>query len=155
MLFKMIIWMKLSFFLLSLLFEWGDLQRIIHKIFEINSSFRVKWRTAEIVQFPFFRGFLLVLAAFSFRGGEWALGNNSMKFCDFSDISYFPKMLSFNIYTSLLLIIMLCFTYGEREICSTIKKSQNILNMIVCNTISTHRSYLIGIYLLQYTYLQS
>ena len=26
---------------------------------------------------------------------------------------------------------MLCFTYGERKICSTIKKSQNILNMTV------------------------
>ena len=26
----------------------------------------------------------------------------------------------------LLLIIMLCFTYDERKICSTIKKSQNV-----------------------------
>ena len=36
------------------------------------------------------------------------------------------------VYTSLLLIITLGFAYGERKICSTIKKSQNIMNMIVC-----------------------
>ena len=35
------------------------------------------------------------------------------------------------IYTSLLLIITLRFTYGERKICSAIKNSQNIKNMIV------------------------
>ena len=35
------------------------------------------------------------------------------------------------VYTSLLLIIMLCFSCGENKICSTFKKSQNI-NMIVC-----------------------
>ena len=35
------------------------------------------------------------------------------------------------IYTSLLLIIILHFTYGEREVCSTIRKAQNIVNMIV------------------------
>ena len=34
-------------------------------------------------------------------------------------------------YTSLLLIITLRFTYGEKKICSTIKKSGNIMNMIV------------------------
>ena len=35
------------------------------------------------------------------------------------------------VYTSLLLIITLRFTCGESKICSTIKKSQNIMNMIV------------------------
>ena len=35
------------------------------------------------------------------------------------------------VYDSLLLIIMLRFICGEREICSTIKMSQNIMNMIV------------------------
>ena len=31
---------------------------------------------------------------------------------------------------------MLLFTCGERETCSTIKKSQNIMNVIVCNFFS-------------------
>ena len=35
------------------------------------------------------------------------------------------------VYASLLLIITLCFICGEGKICSTIKKSQNIMNMIV------------------------
>ena len=35
------------------------------------------------------------------------------------------------VYTSLLLIITLRFTCGERKIFSTIKKSQNIMKMIV------------------------
>ena len=34
------------------------------------------------------------------------------------------------LYTSLLLLIMFRFTYGEVKIYSTIKKSQNIMNMI-------------------------
>ena len=34
------------------------------------------------------------------------------------------------LYTSSLLLIMLRFTYGEVKIYSTIKKSQNIMNMI-------------------------
>ena len=33
------------------------------------------------------------------------------------------------VYNSLLLIITIRFIYGEREICSTVKKSQNIMNM--------------------------
>ena len=36
------------------------------------------------------------------------------------------------IYTSLVLIINVRFTYCERKNCSTIKNSQNIMNMIVC-----------------------
>ena len=35
------------------------------------------------------------------------------------------------VYTSLLLLITVRFTYGARKICSTIKKSQNIMTMIV------------------------
>ena len=35
------------------------------------------------------------------------------------------------VYTSLLLIITHRFTCGENKICSTIKKSQDIMNMIV------------------------
>ena len=36
------------------------------------------------------------------------------------------------IYASLVLIINVRFTYGERKNCPTIKNSQNIMNMIVC-----------------------
>ena len=35
--------------------------------------------------------------------------------------------------TSLLLKIMFHFTCREKKICSTIKKAENIMNMIVCN----------------------
>ena len=37
------------------------------KIFETDSSFQVKWRTMEKVQYLFFRRSLLVLAKFLFR----------------------------------------------------------------------------------------
>ena len=60
---------------------------IIHKIFETNSSFHVKYHTTGNVQFLFFRRFLLVQTKFSFREEDSALGNNSMKFRDFPDIS--------------------------------------------------------------------
>ena len=49
----------------------------------------------------------------------------------------FPNFLSCSttlrqfVCTSLLLIIALRFTFGERKNCSTIKKSQNVINMIV------------------------
>ena len=39
--------------------------------------------------------------------------------------------MSQSLYINLLLITMLHFTCGERNICSTIKESQNIINMIV------------------------
>ena len=39
------------------------------------------------VQFLYFRSFLLVLTKFLFWKEDWALGYNSMKFLDFSDIS--------------------------------------------------------------------
>ena len=41
----------------------------IHKIFETNSSFQVKWGTTGKVQFLFFRRFLLVLTNFDFGSG--------------------------------------------------------------------------------------
>ena len=37
------------------------------------------------------------------------------------------------VYASLLLIIMLRATWDERKICSTIQKSQNIMNMILAS----------------------
>ena len=35
------------------------------------------------------------------------------------------------VYTSLLLTVTLCFTCGERKVCSTIKKSENIKDMVL------------------------
>ena len=43
-------------------------------------------------QFLFFRIFLLVLTKFLFCEEEWALVNNSMKFWDFPDTYWFPKI---------------------------------------------------------------
>ena len=60
---------------------------INRKIFEGNSSFYVKLRTAEKVQFPSFKRFSLVLAKSSFWQGHWALGYHSMGFGQFPDIS--------------------------------------------------------------------
>ena len=56
----------------------------------------------------FFRRLLLALAKISFWGEDWSLGNNSMQFLDF-----------------------LMFHNGQWKICSPIKKSQSIMNMIV------------------------
>ena len=65
----------------------------------------------------------------------WALGYNVMWFWDFSNISYFSKILCLkpfgDSYFITLLIITLCFTCGDRNIFSTINKSQNIMNMIL------------------------
>ena len=44
------------------------------------------------------------------------------------------------VYTSLLLVIMLRFTCGERKTLSTNKKSQNILNMIAEASVKNFRS---------------
>ena len=65
-----------------------------------------------------------MFAKFSFWEGNWALGYNSMKFCDFSDFSKFPKIVSLkllnnllgNLYILWLLLITLCFTYDERAV---------------------------------------
>ena len=64
-----------------------------------------------------------------------------MKFGYFSDIYFFPKILSLLsrlatrdatlVYTNLLLIGTFRFTRGKRKTCSTTKKSQIIINMIV------------------------
>ena len=63
-----------------------------------------------------------------------------MNLCHFSEFSQYSKVLSLNsfgklvrqlVYTSMLSTTTLLFTYGEKEICSTIKKSQNIMNMII------------------------
>ena len=71
----------------------SSLSTKIHKVFETNSSFLVKYRAMGKVQFLYFRRFSLVLTKFLFRE-DWALGNNSKTFWVFPDISYFPKILS-------------------------------------------------------------
>ena len=62
-------------------------------------------------------------------------------FCFARDFCYCRQIFHFGIlslklrqlaYNSLLLIITLRFICGERKISSIIKKSQNIMNMIVC-----------------------
>ena len=53
------------------------------KIFETNSSFLVKERTAGKVQLRFFRRYLLVLKKMSVLEKDY----HSMKFGDFSDFS--------------------------------------------------------------------
>ena len=64
-----------------------EARTIPQKIFGRNSSFYVKQRTTLKVKFPFSRSFVLVLTKFSFWKEDWALGNNSIKFKDFPDIS--------------------------------------------------------------------
>ena len=90
-----------------------------------------------------FKEFLLVLAKFWFQGEGWA---QAVILWGLGIFLVFPSFLSRTsfgnswsnslVYTSLLPVIMLRFTCGERKICSTIKKSQNI-NMIVNLTMSS------------------
>ena len=98
-------------------------ETIIHKIFEINSSFHVKWRTATRVQYPFFKSFWLVLKECSSWQGESALVCNSSKFWDVPVFSLFPKIVSLmsfgnswdNSYVPcLFIIIKLRLTCGEK-----------------------------------------
>ena len=70
------------------------------KIMKTNSCFHVKLGTTRKVQFPYFRGFWLVLTKFSF----W------------------DKDLAQAIMSYLLLIIKLPFTYGESKSWLNIKK---------------------------------
>ena len=78
--------MKMSLKMKSRLHRYGaNRPTIMTKAFETSSSFHVKWGTTGQVQFLFFKGFLLVLIKFSFWGGDWALGYNSMGFCYFPD----------------------------------------------------------------------
>ena len=98
-------------------------ETIMDKIFETNSSFHVKQRTTEKIQFLFSRSFLLVLSKISFWEEDWALGYNSLKFWQ----SFLTlNLMSFgNSWANLYLPIIspLYFTCGERKICWCIKKS--------------------------------
>ena len=68
-------------------------------------------------------------------GGPWGFGNpgdpGTGSHFSTMPIAHFRQLVMQLVYASLLLIITLRFTCGERKIFSTIKKSQNILNMIV------------------------
>ena len=101
--------------------------KIIHKIFETNSSFHVKRHTTGKVQFLFFRRFLLGLTKCSFLEEGWALDNNSMKFWDFPDITFFFVFL----WTSFFL-----FPYVHE-----IQYNQN-LKTHICSLLSTMPKYI-------------
>ena len=76
-----------SFVKMRLVLEIKGVATIIHKIFEANSTFHVKWRPMGKVWFPFFKGFLLVLTRLRFWQGDWAPGYHSMGIWDFPDFS--------------------------------------------------------------------
>ena len=97
----MCLWRKLYLNLIDCV-DYNHSQNIWHKLLF----------SAEKVQFLFFRGVFLILTKFPFRGEDWVLAKNTMKFWD----------------TNLSLIITLRFICGERKICS---KSQNMMNVIV------------------------
>ena len=99
---------------------------IIHIIFETNSIFRVEWRNAGRDHFLFFGGFSLLLALFLISGRRMGTGQLVYEVLSFS-----PIRASSPLHVSLLIVITLRLTCGERKICSTIKKSQNFMNMIV------------------------
>ena len=72
-----------------------------------------------------------------------AVGNYFMKFRDFPDFFYFPKILILSRLVArqaprLLLITKLHFASGERKILSTISISQKIMNMVLGTLIYIH-----------------
>ena len=52
----------------------------IHKIFETNSSFYVKWRTKGKIKVMFSKRLLLVLTKFSSWQECWALGYHLLRY---------------------------------------------------------------------------
>ena len=110
---------------------------------------RMPWFLCEMLQcwkgsISVFQGFLLVLAIFSFQGEDWAQAvvlwghDFFLVYPSFLNCTSFGNSWSNSlVYVSLLPVIMLLFTCGERKICSSIKKSQNIINMIVNLTMSS------------------
>ena len=61
----------------------------------------MKWRSAWRVQFLFFVRFLLVLAELSFWEGGWGLGDDSIGFWDFSDVTLLFRILSLKSFGNL------------------------------------------------------
>ena len=94
-----------------------------------------------------FKSFFLVLTKFSFWRRDWPLGYHSMGFRHFPDASWFPKILSHKSFGNwwgnsyipcLLVIIAHRFTCGKKKKKKKklVKKSQNIMKMIVDITIT-------------------
>ena len=90
-----------------------------------DSSFHVKLGTKGKAQFPIFRSFLLVLKKFSFWEEDSALGHNFMKFRDFRQL---VKLLA---YTMFITNNHALFQLWWRKIGLNIKKTQNIMIIIV------------------------
>ena len=110
------------------------------KLFATKSSFHMKYRTTGIFYLLFLDTRLLVLTKFLFFQGAWVLGSHSMKFRHFLNIYYFPKILSLKSFGNsrcnswmpcLCVTIAHPFTCSQRLIWQNIKKSQNIMNLIV------------------------
>ena len=105
------------------------------KVFDTSSGEMVHYDRVQ-VQFLLYRKLLLVLTKCSFWEEEWVLVYNPMKFYDFPDIYTFLKSLRLKSFSNsyipcLLLRIRLYFTCGIKKIWSNIKKSQNIMTMIL------------------------
>ena len=67
-----------------LLGDLNFLDTIIHRVSRNNVALRsALW---EMLDFLFFKSFLLVLTAFSFWQGGWALSYHPVEFRDFPDI---------------------------------------------------------------------
>ena len=126
--------LELFCILVALILVWSCVKKLrVTKIVK-----QIKFEDVLKVQFLFFSSFLLILTKFSFWEEGWTLRCNSMKYQNFPDILEFLEILSFKSFgnswgisyiPSLLLIITLLFTCGEKKICSSIKMSQNIMNI--------------------------
>ena len=110
--------------------KWKKLPKLYKRICEANiklQSFTIYLRQALVFKWN--------------REEGWALSNSQMKLWYSPDISLDPKTLVVRpvvrelVFTSLLVIITLRFTCGDRNSCSTSKKSQSIMNMIIFKTV--------------------
>ena len=82
--------------------SWSLVSIIVHKVCETSSSFLceiAKYGKVLIYIFQqiLFLFFFIIIIFFLWGGGGagWAVGYNSVKFSDFSDLSQFPKILNF------------------------------------------------------------
>ena len=78
--------------------EWFIFQKIWSIGFWTKFSTLKDLMTSLKVKYLFFRRLLLILSKFWFPEEDQALGNNSMKFWDFLDISHFSEMVNLNLY---------------------------------------------------------
>ena len=84
--------------------------------------------------------FWQLLSMCNFWKEDWALGCISTYFAHFSNISYFPKILSVKSFNNswgnsrtkfIILDIKYCFTCGDSNLSEIIKKLQNLMARIV------------------------